>query len=280
MTSSGMRARILRAFVLFGTTLVVVYAVLVFAAMQRLEDNIFIQRLDRRADQVAAQIESGGAGPGVHEPAPFDAFHAYVGVDNLPPDLRARIGDWPVGDHEFHDDLLVTNRNEHFVAIRTLDGVDERLFVVYDAVAYASVETWWTPIVWVFAGGALLVLVLGLPLGRRLADQLAAPLAELAEIVETSSPDEIAARLGERGAAGEVGVLREALRRSMTRIAAFVERERRFTRNASHELRTPLTVIRGATDLLTRQLSHDPRALGRLGRIDRSVEHIDRKSVV
>ncbi len=36
----------------------------------------------------------------------------------------------------------------------------------------------------------------------------------------------------------------------MARSHAFLERERRFTRDASHELRTPVTVVRGAVELL------------------------------
>lgn len=279
----GIRRRILRSFVFFGAALVAVYAVLVLVAMARLEDQIFIQRLDRRADEVAAALRQGGADT---EPAPFDAFHTYVGRDALPPELRDRVGGRPAGDYEFHDAFPVSNSNEHFVAVRDLEGLDDRLYVVYDAVAYEGMETWWAPIIWVLAGGALVTLLLGLPFGRRLAGELAAPLAELAAIVESSGPDEIAERLGgdpgegddatsAGAAADEVSVLRRALRGSMARTAAFVDRERHFTRNASHELRTPLTVIRGAADLLQRQLSDDPRAVDRLGRIQRSVDHME-----
>jgi len=279
---SGMRGRILRCFVLFGAILVAVYALLVFAAMQRLEDNIFIQRLDLRTNQVAAELQRGAADPTTGpapgpttEPPPFDTFHTFVGADRLPAELRERIGDWPPGDYEYHDDFPATNRNEHFVAIRDLGGLEDRLYVVYDTVAYEGVETWWAPVIWVLAGGALLALAIGLPLGRRLANQLASPLVDLATVVETSTPEEMPARLERSPAPGEVGVLGQALGAAMARANAFVERERHFTRNASHELRTPLTVIRGATDLLNRQLADDELALTRLDRIERSLDHME-----
>src|SRR5690606_24316069 len=48
----------------------------------------------------------------------------------------------------------------------------------------------------------------------------------------------------------EVGLLAEAIEKTLERISAFVERERYFTSSASHELRTPITVITGALELL------------------------------
>lgn len=66
---------------------------------------------------------------------------------------------------------------------------------------------------------------------------------------------------------GEVRVLAAALHEFASRIEAFVERERNFTRDASHELRTPLTVIRMASDLLLEDGELQPHA-------DRSVRRI------
>ena len=49
---------------------------------------------------------------------------------------------------------------------------------------------------------------------------------------------------------GDVESLAHALHGFATRLEEFVERERKFTRDASHELRTPLTVIKVAGDML------------------------------
>ena len=56
---------------------------------------------------------------------------------------------------------------------------------------------------------------------------------------------------------GEVQVLAHALHEFASRIDAFVERERNFTRDASHQLRSPLTVIRIACDLLATEPQSD-----------------------
>ncbi len=66
---------------------------------------------------------------------------------------------------------------------------------------------------------------------------------------------------------GEVLVLANALHAFASRIAALVERERTFTRDASHELRTPLTVIRMACDVMESDGGLSPHAARSLARI-------------
>jgi signal transduction histidine kinase len=73
----------------------------------------------------------------------------------------------------------------------------------------------------------------------------------------------------------EVAVLAEALRSFATRLEAFGERERNFTRDASHELRTPLTVIKVAADVLADEENLSAFAQRSLTRIRRSVREIE-----
>ena len=70
---------------------------------------------------------------------------------------------------------------------------------------------------------------------------------------------------------GETLVLASSLHKFASRIDAFVQRERNFTRDASHELRTPITVIRMAGDLLLNDESLPPHALRTVRRIQSSV---------
>ena len=70
---------------------------------------------------------------------------------------------------------------------------------------------------------------------------------------------------------GETLVLASSLHEFASRIDAFVQRERNFTRDASHELRTPMTVIRMAGDLLLNDESLSPHALRTVRRIQSSV---------
>lgn len=74
---------------------------------------------------------------------------------------------------------------------------------------------------------------------------------------------------------GDVAVLAQALHKFATRLEAFVERERNFTRDASHELRTPLTIIKVAADVLADDETLSPFAQRSLARIRRSVREME-----
>lgn len=101
----------------------------------------------------------------------------------------------------------------------------------------------------------LLIIYLTAWLTYRLSRRAVSPVIWLANVVrrwdpkqpdlEALRPDRLPADLD-----GDVQVLARALHGFASRIEAFVERERNFTRDASHELRSPLTVIRVATDVM------------------------------
>ncbi len=108
----------------------------------------------------------------------------------------------------------------------------------------------------------LLVIYLLTYLGWRKSRQLVSPLVRLADALrKTSGGDRLdrpdLSRIGaERDS--EVAVLVSALENYADRLLEFVERERRFTRDASHELRTPLAVIRANLELLSARLPDSP----------------------
>jgi signal transduction histidine kinase len=101
----------------------------------------------------------------------------------------------------------------------------------------------------------LLIIYLTAWLTYRLSRRAVSPVIWLASVVrrwdpkrpdlEALRPDQFPPDLD-----GDVQVLARALHGFASRIEAFVERERNFTRDASHELRSPLTVIRVATDVM------------------------------
>lgn len=79
------------------------------------------------------------------------------------------------------------------------------------------------------------------------------------------------------GGGREVKALANALHGLGERVAAFVRREREFTRDASHELRTPLTVIRVASDMIASDPatpSHQQRPLQRIHRASQDMEAV------
>lgn len=105
----------------------------------------------------------------------------------------------------------------------------------------------------------LLAIYLLTYLGWRRSRQLVSPLVRLADALR-ATPDE-AGQLDRPNLSGvgaerdsEVAVLVSALESYADRLLEFVERERRFTRDASHELRTPLAVIRANIELLASRM--------------------------
>lgn len=100
------------------------------------------------------------------------------------------------------------------------------------------------------AWSAAVVVVFALLIAYWLARRTAAPMEQLAALVESMRPGELPESLPGRFPDDEVGVLARGLESLIRRIRAFVAREQEFTRDASHELRTPLTVIRSAGERL------------------------------
>lgn len=121
----------------------------------------------------------------------------------------------------------------------------------------------------------LLALYLSVWLAYRASHRAVSPVAWLAREVNRLDPDRPSPRridLDQLPAEvdQEVQVLAAALSGLASRLDAFVERERTFTRDASHELRTPLTVIRMATDLILTRDDLDPTLSNSIQRIRRS----------
>lgn len=274
MRPPSLRDRSIRAFVVYGALLLLVYAVFVYVALQRHEDRVELRHLEELTEESLAEWRRG------EEPSAEDAARIYVGAGSLPEPLRRRVEDLPEGNHEIHLGTRLSNANEYFVAVRRRVA-REPVFVVYHpASALEDADFWRIPIVTILGSGLLLVVIVGAWWGRRLADRLAAPLAELARIVGSTpearpDPAELADTLRARSFRGEVGLLADALAESLERIEGFVERERHFTRNASHELRSPVTASRGALELLEAQLAGDEKAASRLARIERSLDHME-----
>ncbi|MFY7865994.1 sensor histidine kinase [Roseateles sp.] len=105
-------------------------------------------------------------------------------------------------------------------------------------------------------GGGLTLLALGL--AWWMARRTSAPLARLARAVAQSRPEQLPTDLAPHYGQDEVGQLARYLDDMNQRVAAFIEREQSFTRDASHELRTPLAVL----SLSCERLHSQPRTAG------------------
>jgi signal transduction histidine kinase len=107
--------------------------------------------------------------------------------------------------------------------------------------------------------------------GWWLAGQVIAPVRELARRVRERDASDIDAPFADGLPHDEVGELAQAFERYLSRLHAFVERERAFSADASHELRTPLAVIQGAIEVLQADEQMDPKVRPRVERMARAV---------
>jgi len=122
-----------------------------------------------------------------------------------------------------------------------------------------------------------LLLIPGVIIGYITSRMLFAPVMTLMVQIKGLNPDNIPARLSQKHANNELGMLTRTIETTMKRINAFIRREKQFTRNASHELRTPLTIVKGAVEIMEQQpeLETNPLLKKPLKRISRSVKDME-----
>ena len=270
-SSQTLRGRSVRTFYLYGGLAVLLYAAAVLVLLAKSEDRLIINRLDRIADRAILDLLETPAS----RPLAGERVGVYVGEEELPLGLRPLFETLDFGTHEIHERFLHLDDVEHFVAVRRVPELDTRVFVYLAGESIEGTTLWWSPVLASFVLGLGLVAMAGPWLGARFADRLVEPLTQLTTLVESSDVNELSEKVKSAGFTGEVGVLADSLAQAANRCTAYATRERHFTRSASHELRSPVTVIRGAADLLGEQLSEDSKALQRLGRIGRSLDHME-----
>lgn len=115
-------------------------------------------------------------------------------------------------------------------------------------------------------GIPVLLLLLGLLIGYGLA-----PLASLAQQIETRQPDALTPIALDRAPA-EVAPVLQALNGLLGRVRNALERERRFTADAAHELRTPLAALKVHAQNAARSTSETERKAS----LDRMLVGLDR----
>jgi len=121
------------------------------------------------------------------------------------------------------------------------------------------------------------VLVLAIIIGLQMARTVIAPLTRLSNSVDLLQADEfeIPKQAYYRD---EVGHLARRINSFLLRMKAFVEREKRFSRDASHELRTPVASSQAALDVaMALPQGQDPKmqqVLSRIHRANKDMTHL------
>ncbi len=201
-------------------------------------------------------------------PLHFGTTHAravYVPLSQQPSADRKATGPPPPPDGD-----RMSGGNRTIFSITNLIGIHPAridtktatFFVSSDPDGFRSVLTSYAMIA---LGGLIVCGVIGLLIGRYLADQALAPMIAVTGALQRFAAGDFAPQRIDTQDRSEVGELARAFNGAASQVAAAFDERRRveeyirqFVADASHELRTPLTVIRGYLDVLKRGAFADP----------------------
>jgi signal transduction histidine kinase len=234
----------------------------VFIAANLIPDFMIRQALEEEAEYYWARTQSDPGHP-LPDTLNLTAYREGFGA-GVPGDLAAL----PPGYHrQQQPDETLT-----FVSER--DG--QRLYLVFEVEQVNRLLILFGLIPLALA---LTVVYLALYSGYRVSRRAVSPVVALAHQVQQldpAAPDASGLALARPAEAdAEIQVLSDALQGLVTRVSAFAERERQFTRDTSHELRTPLTVIKMAVDRMMQDPQFDDTAIEALQRIRKSAEDME-----
>ena len=263
----SLHSRIIFAFCLFGAVLGTAYAAAVYISLDLIDDHLIDNRLREEVEFFTNHYKYHHLLP--RSTSPY--ISSYLGTESMPLYVIDLVKGMDQGIHEAY-----SGPDEYHIAVQELPNQEKHLYLLYEVSALEFTEKRKLRIELVLLAGVILVVVLGLWIGRLTSRKVIAPVIHLSDQVNKSGPGNLPTDLSKDFIADEVGVLAVALEQSMKRIEAFVEREHQFTRDASHELRTPVTVIKGAVELLRKQLNPSEKsALRLLDRIQRQVANME-----
>jgi signal transduction histidine kinase len=263
----SLRSRIIFAFCLFGCVLGSVFALIVYISLDYIDDSLIDNRLEQEIEHISRHYQQNGE---IATPV-SPHIKAYRGTASMAAPFKEMVAGFSEGFHEAY-----LGKEEYHIAVITLPNLDNPVYLIFEVSALEFTEKRKFRISMVLVAGVIMVVGLGLWIGWMTSSKVIAPVIHLAEKVDKGGPDNLPTDLSRHFYDDEVGVLARALEQSMQRVETFVDREQRFTRNASHELRTPVAVIKGAVELLKKNLDKPAAAVLRpLNRIDRSVANME-----
>ena len=267
----SLRFRVTTSFLVAGLILGLVYGGVVGIYLHDMEDQVAINLLRLEAEHFEKEVATDPSAtlPNTRLLRGFlvDPTKGETTAD-LPAPFNEWAGDRGPGEHElFTPDM--------HIKIHPLENGSLLYLYHFDGEIEPLDKSYLTEILLV---GLVLVVLLNGWAGFLLARRVLAPIVNLADQVGRTDPDAMPVHLTGPFYRDEVGALAQALQRAMNRIAEFIDRERRFTRDASHELRTPVTVIKGAAELVRHRAELGQPIQAPLRRIERAV--LDMENII
>ena len=240
----SLRRRITASFLLSAALVAAVFSLFNFVFLYAVEDRAFARLL---SEEVAHQQAHWRRHGGFTTP-----LRSYVSLhrspDSLPPAVRRPLREEPGRREFFADD----GRHYHLALLEPAPG-QPNAYLLAEVSDLLLVRPVRSRLLAFYALAALGVLSIAGLIGYLLARRATAPLTRLVQVLDTVEPDSRPAPFATSFPENEIGRLATALEQALARVAAFVEREQHFTRDASHELRTPVAIIHSSAELLERQ---------------------------
>jgi len=252
----SLRARIALYFAAFGALLALVMAVMMYQSAHDLSLRLVDETLTAELDDYIARR---GRNPHSLPPSTV-TLQGYVrkaGETDGVPDYLARL---PPGRHEVRVGNL-------FYRAAVLDRDNARYYLLYDISLKLKREQRFAQQLSIVAVAMTLLSAL---LGIFLSGAAVAPVADLATRVRHRRPEDWDRPLAEHFHDREIEELAGVFDRQLSRMRAFMERERAFGADMSHELRTALAVILSATEVLLDDDTLNDKQKARVQRIERA----------
>jgi signal transduction histidine kinase len=252
----SLRARVALYFAGFGALLSVVMAVMVYQSAHDLSVRLIDETLTAELDDYIARRERN---PLSLPPSTvtLQGFVREAGETDGVPEYLATL---PPGRHEVRVGTL-----SYRAAV--LDRDNARYYLLYDISLKLKRERRFAQQLSIVA---VAMTLLSAFLGRILSGAAVAPVADLAARVRHRRPEDWGQPLVEHFHDLEIEELAAVFDRQLSRMRAFMERERAFGADMSHELRTALAVILSATEVLLEDDKLNEKQKARVQRIDRA----------
>lgn len=191
---------------------------------------------------------------------PRTSFTLYVDTPGKSGYIPENIKHLTRGLHEVYVD-----DNEYHVFVR--EPGEEKLYFVFDLTEFEEHEEFINIALLI---GIFLSVSAAVWLGYFTGNRVISPVTRLADQVSKMQDAELALFNTDTYANDEVGILAHEFRIYISRLQAFLERERNFTADVSHELRTPLTIISGAAEVMLANPGLDEKSVNKLTQIHRA----------
>jgi signal transduction histidine kinase len=265
----SIRFRIVAGILLFGTLLILLNAGITLFIVRNSMSRMVANLIDTEVDTFIYKYEKDRTTPLPHS----KYINMYKGLENLPGQFKGLVKSLLPGVHVIDGPNI-----KHPVHVGVIQLPDKEIpyFMFFHAKEFFEENNWLHPRQVPLITLALL-LIPGIIIGYITSRMLFAPVVTLIEQIKNLNPDNIPARLSQKHANNELGMLTRTVETTMNRINAFIQREKQFTRDASHELRTPLTIVKGAVEIMETQpeLVANPLLKNPLKRISQSVRDME-----